>query len=79
MGSRTTPYTEPPLKGYVLADEDLASDPQYFGYIRADGAWYIVRRGSETWGFSNKYVKGDDGYSFSVRADLTYRYFNLVF
>lgn len=81
MGSKTTPYTETPLKGYVVADEDLDADPQYFGYLAADGRWYIVRRKVETWGYSNKYIKGDDGYeaNWTGRAGLTFSYFNYVF
>lgn len=31
------------LDGASIANEDVASDPQYFGYTRPGGSWVIMR------------------------------------
>ncbi len=62
-----------PLDGYKVTD----IDDSYFGYLKSDGSWYIMRESSGTY----RYVKGDSDYStaWTGRGELSYQYFNVIF
>ena len=64
---------------YKISDMDTASDPSYFGYLDATGAWYILKLTESTG--AARYIKGSSGYttSWSGRAGLSYNYFDSVF
>lgn len=70
------------LSSYKLADIDIAADPQYFGYINTDGAWYI-----KEYNVANgtiRYAKSDSGYTLAWqnRTDsesVVYDYYFNVF
>jgi hypothetical protein len=68
--------TENPTDEYKASDMD-DSDPSYFGFIKADGGWYILKIEDNTY----RYIKGDDNYStnWTNRASLSYQLFNLIF
>ena len=69
------------LNNYAPSDSDNNnSGKQYFGFLRADGYWYIQVRDI---GIVSqiRYVKGSSGYStnWTGRTALSYDYFNTVF
>ncbi len=64
------------LHDYKLSDIDEGSSATYVGYLRKDGAWYIMKI---TDGSIFRYTKGDSGYDWSSRADYSYDYYDNVF
>ena len=62
------------LSTYKITDID---DTGYYGYLKADGSWYIMQENSGAY----RYIKGDSDYStaWTGRAGLSYDYFNQVF
>lgn len=68
-----------PTDGYKIARVDDSS-PAYYGFIRKDGAWFIMREESDG---TYKYAKGSSGFSangWSVRnTSLTYSDFDITF
>jgi hypothetical protein len=62
------------LSTYKITDID---DTGYYGYLKADGSWYIMQEISGAY----RYIKGDSDYStaWTGRAGLSYDYFNQVF
>lgn len=69
-----------PLPGYQITEQDTGST-QYFGYLRKDSYWYIMkvtRVGSVR---SYRFVKGSSNFStkFGVRTTLSYDYFDEIF
>lgn len=82
MGTRFFPYIGDQLLGYVIADKDDDATPNYYGYVRADGSFYIMEEvvlaGADTY----KYYKGDPGNyeaAWAGRALLSYDYYHKVF
>lgn len=61
---------------YKVSDID-SSTPSYYGFIKFDGSWYIMKESSGTY----RYVKGASSYStnWTNRASLTYDYYDQVF
>lgn len=78
-GAKINPATEEnqsdQLINYKLSDTD-ESEPTYLGYLRKDGAWYIMKITSNA---SFRYVKGASGYNWSTRASQTYNTFDAIF
>jgi len=64
---------------YHLSDMATTTDPCYFGYVDADGNWFIMEL-SESSGTA-RYVKGTSSYTtaWTNRATQTYGYYNAVF
>lgn len=71
--------TYAPLGGYVVADLDEAGDPKYYGFVNAQGVWYILAVAAAG---SFKYYR-DSSISYATgwaaRATPTYNYFHLAF
>lgn len=69
------------LLGYMTSDTDEASDTKYYGFLNADGKWYIYRWNTITG--EHRYVRGDTGYiaAWTARADVgtVYDYWDVVF
>lgn len=65
------------LKEYAISDTDDDAEPNYFGYIKADGAWYILKEESNTY----RYVAGSSAYTtaWAARTTQSYDYFNEIF
>lgn len=66
------------LEGYYISDQETGAT-SYFGYLNADGAWYIMKAvtsGAET---NYTYVKGSSGYNWAGRAGLSYAVFSTTF
>ena len=73
-------YEEDSISMYRISDIDDASNPKYYGFLKADGGWYILREDS-TYN-TYRYAKGDSGYliAWEYRTTLgTYDYFDVVF
>lgn len=67
---------------FVLNDVDNAGFPAYFGYIDADGRWYIEKRMSDgTRRYSMSYVspRGQYSSSWNNRVNLVYTYWDTSF
>jgi hypothetical protein len=60
---------------YEISDEDIASDPSYFGYINIVGGWIIQTRTASTGAY--RYAQGSKNYvaNWTGRAALTYDYY----
>lgn len=74
-----------PLVGYQPSDIDDSGSTKYYGFVKANGYWYIMRQSSTG---SYRYIRGapsdENGgglYSdaWTNRANLTYNYFYEVF
>ncbi len=65
-----------PLAKYKASDMDEASI-SYYGFLDADGNWYIMKITNTT----IRYAKGSSNYAdnWNGRATLTYNYFSEVF
>jgi hypothetical protein len=63
---------------YQSSDIDESADPKYYGFLRADGHWYIIQNNSAAGTF--RYVSGATDYiiSWTGRAGLTYGYFDSI-
>lgn len=68
-----------PLSAYKVSDNDDATDPQYCGYLAADGAWCIMKTNIAARSF--RYAAGRSGYTtaWANRASLAYDYFDVIF
>lgn len=70
------------LKDYFVSDRDEAvSSPNYYGFIKKDGSWYIMRQTSSSGVYTYRYVKGSSDYAtnWTNRASLSYDYFYNIF
>lgn len=67
-----------PTQGYAPSDVDETSDPKYYGFLKADGSWYIMKNTSDT---TYRYITGSSDYAtnWTNRASLTYSYFSEAF
>lgn len=65
---------------YKAADVD-ASEPGYYGFLRSDGLWYILKQTTTLTETAYRYAKGASGYAaaWTGRAALSYGYFADVF
>lgn len=63
---------------FEISDEDITSDPSYFGYMNEDGCWIIQQRTASTGAY--RYAYGKTGYAaaWTGRAALTYGYWNEI-
>jgi len=64
------------LKDYMIVEID-ESDPDYYGYEKADGGWYIMKETSNSY----RYVKGTADFSdnWTGRDELDYDYPSNIF
>ena len=72
-------YEEDLISMYRISDIDDASNPKYYGFLKADGGWYILRE--DTTNNTYRYAKGDSEYStaWTNRVSQTYDFFDVVF
>lgn len=66
------------MQPYQPSDRDDASDPQYFGFLKKDGSWYIQKYDVANGQF--RYANGARDYTtaWTARATLTYSLFNAI-
>lgn len=70
------------LSEYKISDMDNGNATyDYFGFLRKDGYWYIMRQDKSGGDSVFRYDSGTSGYStaWTGRAGLSYQYFNLEF
>lgn len=80
----SNPGETDPLVGYQPSDVDDDTSTKYFGFVKKDGRWYIMRQSSTD---TFRYAKGaplKEGGGLYIdawtnRANLTYSYFYEVF
>lgn len=67
------------LDQYKISDADETGAIKYYGFLDADGAWYIMEE--NTTANTYRYSRGSSAYTtaWTGRAGLTYGYFNVVF
>lgn len=73
-------YEEDLISMYRISDIDDLSNPKYYGFLKADGGWYILRE--DTTDNTYRYAKGDSGYStaWGIRnTTQTYGFFDVIF
>lgn len=64
-----------PTSAYSISDLDESSATKYYGYLKADGGWYILKLTST----EARYAKGTSGYNWANRASETYDTFANTF
>jgi hypothetical protein len=81
-GVTTTPDGKVPtadseISGYQISDMDTAGTTQYFGFVNANGEWYIL----EITATAVRYCKGTTDYAgnWTDRQNLSYGYYNVIF
>jgi hypothetical protein len=64
---------------YSISDMDVSADPSYFGYVDADGNWFIKQL-TESTGLV-RYYAGTTGYiaAWAGKALLVYDYYYNIF
>jgi hypothetical protein len=75
-GKKINPAQEQATDGYLISDiDDTDTDFVYYGYIKANGSWYITKHDIENGTF--RYAKGGKEFSdnWKNRTKLRYDYF----
>jgi len=62
------------LFDYKISDIDADASPNYYGFERADGAWYILKETISAGADTYRYIKGttDLSTNWGNRTTLTY-------
>lgn len=68
-----------PLSMYKISDQDALSDPQYFGFLAHDSAYYVQKWDVAGQSFRYYAGKGDYLTAWANRASLAYDYFDDIF
>lgn len=75
---KTSAASPSPTDGYTISeiDEGIVG---YFGFINKDGAWFIMKRDTDSGSF--RYAKGKSDFpgNWKMRENLKYDYFHNVF
>lgn len=68
-----------PLGHFKASDLDANSEPQYYGFLTVDGAWYILK--TSNGGSVIRYCSGAAFYltAWANRESLGYDYFDIIF
>lgn len=66
-----------PLEAYKISDLDESTSTKYYGFLKDDGSWYILKITST----QARYIKGASSYAtnWTNRASLSYDYFDTAF
>ncbi len=77
-GTKIDPAEAHPTDGYEVTEIDDVSSPSYYGFLKNNGAWYIMKEEASG---AYRYTKGTTSFStnWTNRASLTYDYFNSIF
>lgn len=73
-----------PLVGYQPSDIDDGGSTKYYGFLKADGRWYIMRESSGAYRYAKGVPDPDNGGglytdAWTARASLSYDYYSVVF
>ena len=63
---------------YEISDTDDLGDPKYFGYVKSNGHWKIMKQNTDG---TYRYARGISGYQtfWADRASLGYSYYQEAF
>lgn len=77
-GVQIDPAEAHPTDGYEITEIDDTSSPAYYGFLKKNGYWYIMKEDSTG---AYRYSKGTTAFTtnWTNRASLTYDYFNSIF
>ncbi len=77
-GVQIDPAEAHPTDGYEITEIDDTSSPAYYGFLKKNGYWYIMKEDSAG---AYRYSKGTTAFTtnWTNRASLTYDYFNSIF
>lgn len=64
---------------FRISDVDGAADPKYYGFLAANGNWYIQREVASPNQFRYVYGWSDYATAWANRASLSYDLFDVVF
>lgn len=80
-GAATEQIIADNLQNYKISDVDADASPNYYGYTRKDGYWYILKETVSAGNDTYRYAKGTSGYTtnWTNRVSLTYNYFDTEF
>lgn len=69
------------LTPYQIADKDDDASPNYYGFTRPDGYWYILKETVSAGADTYRYATGTSAYTtaWTGRAGLSYDYFDVKF
>lgn len=69
------------LASYKISDKDDDASPNYFGFVNADGAWYILKETVSAGADTYRYAAGSSSYTtnWTNRASLSFDHFYNVF
>ena len=69
------------LGEYYISDKDDDTTTKYYGFVRSDGAWYIMRETTDSGDQLYRYVAGSSAYTtaWTNRATQSYDYFYTIF
>lgn len=67
--------------GFSISDTDASGTVRYYGFLKADGSWYILEEDTTASVVTYRYATGEDDYgtSWTGRAGLTYELYNEAF
>lgn len=66
---------------YKVSDVDDDASPNYYGFLDADGNWYILKETVAAGNNTYRYAKGTSDYTtnWTGRVALSYDYYDAVF
>jgi hypothetical protein len=81
VGSGGSIIGSDPTAAYKISDVDADAATKYYGYLDADGNWYIMKEVTATGDQAYTYCKGSLDYAtnWTGRAALTYDIFSTIF
>ena len=83
-GNKISPAVNLPTEGFGIANIEEHNYPNYYGYVRYDGGWYILKLTSATVfvyasGQNNDSYKGNFTDAWTNKSDLSYGNYNEAF
>jgi hypothetical protein len=68
-------------EGHMASDTDISGTTNYYGFLKPDGYWYIMKEVVSGAVTTFRYSKGTASYTtnWTNRAALTYGYANVTF
>ena len=67
------------LDNYKITDIDDDASPNYFGFVDADGGWYILKEDTSAKTYRYATDRSDYTTNWTNRATIDYDYFNVKF
>lgn len=70
-----------PTADYKISDEDVVGTDSYTGFLRGDGAWYIMKSSESGDAVAYRYASGSSSYTtnWANKTTLSYNLFSTAF